>query len=110
MKLFARELGLLLAIAGAASLLLGLVLGVAQGESVSRWLAYGLDIGGAVLIGVGFLTGPESPRKRYLREHILKEPAPPKAESRLLLFGAAGVVLLVAGTLFELAVRSILGT
>jgi hypothetical protein len=103
-RVFARELGLLLAIAGAASLALGLVLGIVQDESVTQWLAYGLDIGGAILIGLGFLTGPESPRKRYLREQILKEPAPPKSESRLLLFAAAGVVLLAAGTLFELAV------
>ena len=103
MRLLARELGLLLAIAGAASLALGLILGLAQGESVSTWVAYGLDIGGAVLIGIAFLTGPESPRKRYVRERILKEPAPPKAESRLLVFVAGGIVLLAAGTLFELA-------
>jgi hypothetical protein len=102
-RLFARELGMVLAIAGAASLALGLVLGLVQDESVTQWLAYGLDIGGAILIGLGFLTGPESPRKRYVRERILKEPAPPKSESRLLLFAAAGVVLLAAGTLFELA-------
>jgi hypothetical protein len=51
-RVFARELGLLLAIAGAASLALGLVLGVMQDESVTQWLAYGLDIGGAILIAV----------------------------------------------------------
>jgi hypothetical protein len=101
-KRFGRDLGLLLAIAGAASLALGLVLGLTQDEGVRTWLAYGLDIGGAVLIGLGFLTGPESPRKRYLRERILKEPASPRTESRLLLFVAAGIVLLAAGTLFEL--------
>jgi hypothetical protein len=100
---FGRELGILLAIAGAASLLLGLVLGLAQDESIEQWLAYGLDIGGAVLIGLGFLTGPESPRKRYVRERILKEPAPPKAENRLLVFAAAGLLLLAAGTLLEIA-------
>lgn len=103
MRVFARELGLLLAIAGAASLALGLVLGIVQDESVMQWLAYGLDIGGAILIGLGFLTGPESPRKRYLRENILKQPAVPKSESRLLIFASAGVLLLAAGTLFELA-------
>jgi hypothetical protein len=99
-----RELGLLLAIAGAASLALGLVLGLVQDESIPQWLAYGLDIGGAVLIGLGFLTGPESPRKRYVRERILKEPAPPKGESRLLVFVSAGIVLLAFGTLLELVV------
>ena len=104
MRNFMRELGLLLAIAGAISLALGFVLGLVQDESVGQWLAYGLDIGGAVLIGLGFLTGPESPRKRYLRERILKEPAPPKGESRLLVFVGAGLLLLAAGTLLELAV------
>jgi hypothetical protein len=103
-KEFGRELGILLAIAGAASLLLGLVLGLAQDGSIEQWLAYGLDIGGAVLIGLGFLTGPESPRKRYVRERILKEPAPPKAESRLLVFVTGGLILLAAGTLLEIVV------
>jgi hypothetical protein len=98
-----RELGVLLAIAGVISLTLGLVLGLVQGESLGQWLAYGLDIGGAVLVGLGFLTGPESPRKRYVRERILKEPAPPKGESRLLVFVGAGLLLLAAGTLLELA-------
>jgi hypothetical protein len=98
-----RERGVLLAIAGLISLTLGLVLGLVQDESVVQWLAYGLDIGGAVLIGLGFLTGPESPRKRYVRERILKEPAPPKGESRLLVFVGAGLLLLAAGTLLELA-------
>jgi hypothetical protein len=98
-----RELGVLLAIAGVISLTLGLVLGLVQGESIGQWLAYGLDIGGAVLVGLGFLTGPESPRKRYVRERILKEPAPPKGESRLLVFVGAGLLLLAAGTLLELA-------
>ena len=104
MRLFARELGLLLAIAGAASLALGLILGLVQDESVLQWLAYGLDIGGAILIGLGFLTGPESPRKRYIREHILKEKAPARSENRLLVFASAGVVLLAVGTLFEIMV------
>jgi hypothetical protein len=103
-RIFLRELALLLAISVAASLALGLVLGLAQDESIPQWLAYGLDIGGAVLIGLGFLTGPESPRKRYVRERILKEPAPPKGESRLLVFVTAGIVLLAVGTLLELAV------
>ena len=99
-----RELGFLLAIAGTISLALGLVLGLVQDESIVQWLAYGLDIGGAVLIGLGFLAGPESPRKRYVRERILKEPAPPRGESRLLVFVGAGLLLLAAGTLLELAV------
>ena len=104
MKEFLREVGLIAAIAGGAGLLLGLVLGLWTGDGVLTWLAYGLDIAGAVMIGLGFLTGPESPRKRYVREKILKEDAPPKGESRLIPFVLVGVALVVAGTLFELAI------
>jgi hypothetical protein len=57
-----------------------------------------------VLIGLGFLSGPESPRKRYVRERILKQPAPQKSENRLLVFVAAGLVLLALGTMLEVAV------
>lgn len=103
MRDFLRELGLLAAIATGAGLALGLVLGIFTGESIPKWLAYGLDIAGAVMIGLGFLTGPESPRKRYVRERILKEDAPPKSESRLIPFVTVGLALVAAGTLFELA-------
>jgi hypothetical protein len=103
-KPFLRELGLVAAIAGGAGLLLGLILGLLTGDGVLTWLAYGLDIAGAVMIGLGFLAGPESPRKRYVREKILKEEAPPKGESRLLPFVLVGVALVGAGTLFELAI------
>ena len=104
MKQFLREFAILAAIATAASLTLGLVLGVIADESITTWLAYGLDIGGAVMIGLGFLTGPESPRKRYVRERILKEGPAPKSESRLIPFVLVGVLLVAAGTLFEIAV------
>ena len=104
MKQFLRELALLAAIATAASLVLGLILGLVADESIAMWLAYGLDIGGAVMIGLGFLTGPESPRKRYMRERILKEEAAPKSESRLIPFVLVGLLLVAAGTLFEIVV------
>ena len=104
MREFFRELGLLAAIAGGAGLLLGLVFGLWTGDGVLTWLAYGLDIAGAVMIGLGFLAGPESPRKRYVREKILKEDAPPKGESRLVPFVIVGLVLVAAGTVFELAI------
>ena len=103
MKQFLRELAILGAIATAASLTLGLVLGVIADESITRWLAYGLDIGGAIMIGLGFLTGPESPRKRYMRERMLKEAPAPRSESRLIPFVLVGLLLVGAGTLFELA-------
>ena len=103
MSAFAREVGRTVLIVGVVSVLLGIVLGLVQAESVLQWIAYGLDIGGAVIIGIGFLTGPESPRKRYVRERVLKQPAPPRGESRLLTFGVAGILLVAAGTLVEIA-------
>ena len=104
MREFFRELGIVAAIATAAGLAIGLVLGIWTGESIAKWLAYGLDIAGAVMIGIGFLTGPESPRKRYLREKVLKEDAPPKSESRLIPFVTVGLALIAAGTLIEVVV------
>lgn len=103
MRAFFRELALLAVIATAAGLVLGLGLGIWTGESITKWLAYGLDIAGAVMIGLGFLTGPESPRKRYLRERYLKEAAPPK-DSRLIPFVTVGLALVAAGTLLEIVV------
>jgi hypothetical protein len=104
MRQFFRELALVTAIAAGAGLALGLILGMWTGESIPRWLAYGLDIAGAVMIGLGFLSGPESPRKRFLRERLLKEEAPPKGESRLIPFVIVGLALVAAGTLFEMAI------
>jgi len=104
MKLFAQEVGRTLLIGGVAGMALGVILALVQSESVTTWMAYGLDIGGAVLIGLGFLTGPEAPRKRYIRERVLKQPAPPKGESKLLTFSAAGIILVALGTLFEIVV------
>lgn len=103
MREFFRELALLAAIAAGASVVLGVILGLLTGEGVLQWIAYGLDIGGAIMIGLGFLSGPESPRKRYVRERILKEDAPAKGESRLIPFVTVGIALVAAGTLLELA-------
>ena len=103
MKTFARELAVAIAVAGAASLALGLGIALLKGDDILQWFAYGLEIGGAVMIGLGFLSaGGESPRKKYMRLHgMSKEDAPPR-ESRLLMFALVGVALVVAGTLFEL--------
>jgi hypothetical protein len=98
---FGRSLGTVLAACIPASLALGLVIGLVKDENVARWLAYGLDIGGAILIGVGFLTGRPSARAKYA--HILRGEEPPRGQSRVLLFATAGVLMVVAGTLIELA-------
>ena len=98
---FGRRVTLFTAVAGIASVLLGVLLGLFQGESIVRWIAYGLDIGGAAMIGLGFVTGPPSPRQRYLRERILKEKPTHSGESKLLLFVSVGLLLVAAGTLIE---------
>jgi hypothetical protein len=98
---FARGLGTVFAVAVPASLAVGLVGALLKDEDVLRWLAYGLDIGGAVLVGLGFLTSNPSARAKHLARLRGDEPA--TGESRLLLFVTAGVLLLAAGTLLELA-------
>ena len=103
MKDFARELGIVVAVAGAASLALGLGIALLKGDDIVHWFAYGLEIGGAVMIGLGFLSaGGESPRKKYMRLHGMSKDDEPPRESRLLVFGLVGVALVVAGTLLEL--------
>lgn len=103
MRTFARELGRTVLVVGAASAVLGIALALFQSENVLQWIAYGMYIGGGLIFGIGFLTGPESPRKRYVRERVLKQPPPPRGESKLLTFGATGLLLVAVGTLVELA-------
>jgi hypothetical protein len=101
---FARNLGQSLAVAVALSLAAGALIALWQGESVVRWLAYGLDIGGAVMVALAVLsTGGESPRRKFMRNRGMLNDAPARGESRLLVFGLVGIVLVAAGTLFELA-------
>jgi hypothetical protein len=98
---FARGLGTVFVWAVPASLAIGLVGALLKDEDILRWLAYGLDMGGAVLIGLGFLSSNPSARSKYLARLRGEEPA--TGESRLLLFVTAGVLMLAAGTLIELA-------
>ena len=108
----ARALGIVLASGVAAALVLGVVLGLAQEESVLQWIAYMLSIAGAVTIGFAcFSSAPTSARKHVARR-IGKSPDEPGeavavAESKpfvseIVVLFAAGLLLVAAGTALEL--------
>ena len=111
MRESARVLGIVLAAGLAAALVLGVGLGLAQEESVLQWTAYMLSIAGAVTIGFAcFSSAPTSARKHVARR-IGKSDDQPGAEaavdskpfvSELIVLFAAGLLLVVAGTVLEL--------
>ncbi len=125
MRASARQLGIVVGAGVVGAIVLGIVLGLAQGESVLRWIAYMLYVAGAVVVGFAFFTGaPASPRKiaRQEKEKVLKEAMdeqrgvkPPRAQavaveadtapfaSELVVLVCAGGVLFGAGILLELA-------
>jgi glucan phosphoethanolaminetransferase (alkaline phosphatase superfamily) len=96
----ARLLGIALGVGVAAALAAGVLLGVAQEESVLRWIAYMLSVAGAITIAFACFSGaPTSARKHLAR--MRKQRNEPEAvaviESKP--FASALVVLLVAGLL-----------
>jgi hypothetical protein len=103
----ARQLGVVVAAGVAGALALGIGLGLAQDESVLRWIAYMLYVAGAVVVGFAFFTStPPSPRK-LARERLTKtepkEPTPKPFVSELVVLVLAGIVLFCAGVVLELA-------
>ena len=104
----ARQLAIVLAAGVAGSLALGLGLGLAQEESVLRWIAYMLYIAGALVIGIAALTGGASPR-RAAQKRLLErtepddEPTGKTVVSERLVFVVAGALLFGAGTVLELS-------
>ena len=109
----ARALGIVLAIGVAAALVLGVGLGLAQEESVSRWIAYMLSIAGAVTIGFAcFSSAPTSARKHVARrmrpsqdsaDTAAVAEAKPYVSEVVILF-AAGILLVAVGTGLELLI------
>jgi hypothetical protein len=120
----ARQLGIVVGVGVAGAIVLGIALGLAQGESVITWIAYMLYVAGALVVGFAFFTGaPASPRKlaRQEKEKVLKEAMdeqrgvkPPRTQavaveadttpfmSELVVLVCAGGVLFGAGLLVEL--------
>jgi hypothetical protein len=107
----ARALGIVMAAGIAAALVLGVVLALAQEESVVQWIAYMLSIAGAVTIGFAcFASAPTSARKHVARR-IGKSPDEPDVEavadskpfvSEIVVLFTAGLLLVAAGTALEL--------
>ena len=100
----ARTVALIVGVAAAACAVLGAVLGLAQGESVLRWIAYGLYIAGAGIIAYAFLAGaPTSGSKAARRRLMGKELEPREKPLRweLPLLVAGGLALVGVGTLLE---------
>ena len=98
-----RLLGIALGIGVGAALVLGVALGLAQEESVLRWIAYMLSVAGAITIAFACFSGaPTSSRKHLAR--MRKEAAEPEEPGAVAVveskpYASALVVLLVAGLL-----------
>jgi len=107
-----RLLGIVLGAGTAGALVLGVVLGLAQEESVTQWIGYMFSILGAVAIGFACFSGaPTSARKhvaRRLRSNNDDEPEVPEvAESKpfvseIVVLFAGGLLLVAVGTGLEL--------
>jgi hypothetical protein len=113
MSASARLLGFALAVGAAAALVLGVGLGLAQEESVLRWIGYMFSIVGAVTIGFACFSGaPTSARKHVARRLRTTEDEPAAAAvveskpfvSEIIVLFAAGLLLVAAGTALELLI------
>jgi hypothetical protein len=109
----ARLLGIAIGAGAAGAVVLGVVLGLAQEESVTRWIGYMFSILGAVTIGFACFSGaPTSARKhvaRRMRTSEGKADAPAVAGSKpyvseVIVLFAAGLLLVAAGTGLELVI------
>ncbi len=107
----ARALGIVVSIGVAAALVLGIVLGLAQEESVVQWIGYMLSIAGAVTIGFACFSGAPMSARKHVARRIgpssteAKAAAAPDSKpfvSELVVLFAAGVLLVAAGTALEL--------
>ena len=105
-----RLLRLALGLGVGAALVLGVVLGLAQEESVLRWIAYMLSVAGAITIAFACFSGaPTSSRKHLarMRKQAAEPDVAPVVESKpyasaLVVLLVAGLLLIAAGTGLEL--------
>ena len=107
----ARALGIVMSIGVAAALVLGIVLGLAQEESVVQWIGYMLSIAGAVTIGFACFSGAPMSARKHVARRIGPSANEAKADavadskpfvSELVILFAAGLLLVAAGTALEL--------
>jgi uncharacterized membrane protein HdeD (DUF308 family) len=105
-----RLLRLALGLGVGAALVVGVVLGLAQEESVVRWIAYMLSVAGAITIAFACFSGaPTSSRKHLarMRKQAAEPDVAPVVESKpfasaLVVLLVAGLLLIAAGTALEL--------
>lgn len=107
----ARLLGMTVGAGTVAALVLGVGLGLAQEESVPRWIGYMFSIVGAVIIGFACFSGaPTSARKHVARRLRPSEDAADTADfaeskpyvSEVVVLFGSGLLLVAVGTGLEL--------
>jgi hypothetical protein len=109
-----RLLGLALGIGVAAALAAGVLLGLAQEESVLRWIAYMLSVAGAITIAFACFSGAPTSARKHVAKRMRKPPDEPEEvvavavveskpyASALVVLLVAGLVLIAVGTGLEL--------
>jgi cobalamin synthase len=99
-----RLLGLALGVGVAAALVLGVALGLAQEESVLRWIAYMLSVAGAITIAFACFSGAPTSARKHVAKRMRKPPDKPEEAAVVVVveskpYASALVVMLVAGLL-----------
>jgi hypothetical protein len=111
MRASGRLLGLALAVGAAGALVLGVGFGLAQEESVLRWIAYMFSILGALMLAFACFSGAPTSARQHLARRLQKtevepeEPAVAKGKtllSEIVVYVTAGLLLIAAGTGLEL--------
>ena len=116
-----RLLGLALGVGVAAALVQGVALGLAQEESVLRWIAYMLSVAGAITIAFACFSGAPTSARKHVARRMRKPPDEPDEPdepeqaaaaaavveskpytSALVVLLVAGLLLIAAGTGLEL--------
>ena len=109
-----RLLRLALGIGAGAALVTGVLLGLAQEESVLRWIAYMLSVAGAITIAFACFSGAPTSARKHVAKRMRTQPEEPDevvvvavAESKpyasaLVVLLVAGLLLIAAGTGLEL--------
>jgi hypothetical protein len=109
-----RLLGLALGIGFGTALAAGVLLGLAQEESVLRWIAYMLSVAGAITIAFACFSGAPTSARKHVAKRMRKTPDEPEEAvavavveskpyaSALVVLLVAGLLLIAAGTGLEL--------
>jgi hypothetical protein len=106
-----RLLGIALGVGAGAALAAGVLLGLAQEESVLRWIAYMLSVAGAITIAFACFSGAPTSARKHVAKRMRTPDEPEEAvavveskpyASALVVLLVAGLLLIAAGTGLEL--------